>query len=419
MPVHARPPSAVDTARTVVRRPAPFRRLLLCVGAGAFVASCASAPSRALPAIPALGHGSTGASALAPAIAVPSLGAVSYEVEGVLPALEDHAAVYRAGTTVDGAELSRLAKAFGLSGSVQVEGSGWTVADGDKRLRVERVGGLPWTVSSSESGGSVSSGCAVAVPGNAGGGAPVPSTPESTCPPPTTVAGLPDEQGAEATARAVLAEAGIDLSGAAVRTSQGSSAWTVNFDTTLGGRAVLGGTTSVVVGPHGAIASASGHLARLSPVGTYPLVGVTAALDRLRQGWDWIVYSGPMPMMAQGAPAEGSSPAGGAPGSTAAEPVGPATSEAQPTAPTTTGPPRVVKITGIRLALAWAWPMAQPAADAWLVPVYVFDLGAGSPYPFLGGGVPVLAVADRYVATPTTTTTTGGAAVPGGRPSSP
>lgn len=388
-----------------------LRRPALCLVAAGSLASCTSTSGGALAAIPTLGHGAASGTALAPAIAVPSPGAVTYEVEGGLPALADHAVVYRAGTTVDVPQVTRVATALGMSAPVRADASGWTVTDGDKRLQVQRVGGLPWAFSSSVDG-SVSSGCAVAVPGSPGGGTVPSSSPAPTCPPTTTVPGLPDEHGAETRARDVVVQAGLDVSGATVRASHSSSGWTVTFDAVLGGRTVLGGTTSVSVGSQGSITAASGHLAAPAPVGSYPLVGVSSALDRLRQGWDWIVYSGPVPMAALGAP--GSTAPAPAPA-----PAVPGATEPQSTAPVPTQPPTIVKVSGVRLALAWAWPMATPNDDAWLVPVYVFELGPGSPYPFLSGGVPILAVADRYVTTPTTTTTTAGSAVPGGRPSNP
>ncbi|MDE3085665.1 MAG: hypothetical protein KGJ77_02770 [Acidobacteriota bacterium] len=202
-----------------------------------------------------------------------------------------------------------------------------------------------------------------------------------TCPPTTTVPGLPDRAGAERYARDFLSRAGLDVTGATVGATGGSDGWTVTFSPALDGLPVLGGATSVTLGAHGVVAAASGKLAPPVDSGSYPLVGVAAAIDRLRQGWAWIVYSGPVPLAAGGG----------------AVPVEPPSTSPQPTTPATTAAPRIVRITGVHLALAWAWPVAPRSDTAWLVPVYVFALGPGSPYPFLGGGVPVLGVADAYV----------------------
>jgi hypothetical protein len=63
-----------------------------------------------------------------------------------------------------------------------------------------------------------------------------------------------------------------------------------------------------------------------------------------------------------------------------------------------------VTITGVHLALAWASPLDPSSPDAWLVPVYVFELTGGTVYPFFGNGAPVLAIAEPSVATPPSTT---------------
>jgi hypothetical protein len=72
-----------------------------------------------------------------------------------------------------------------------------------------------------------------------------------------------------------------------------------------------------------------------------------------------------------------------------------------------------VTITGAHLALGWAWPLNSSSPDAWLVPVYVFDLTGTRAYPFFDNGVPVLAVAERYLAAPPSTTGPTGLAKPG------
>jgi hypothetical protein len=75
-----------------------------------------------------------------------------------------------------------------------------------------------------------------------------------------------------------------------------------------------------------------------------------------------------------------------------------------------------VTITGVHLAVAWAWPLDPSGHDAWLVPVYVFQLTGEAAYPVSGNEVPVLAVASQYVAAPPSTTMPAGVTKPGTTP---
>jgi hypothetical protein len=63
-------------------------------------------------------------------------------------------------------------------------------------------------------------------------------------------------------------------------------------------------------------------------------------------------------------------------------------------------PVTVLTVIGVHLGLAWGTPVSR-TGEAWLVPVYVFELSGG-------GTVPVLAVADGLVATPPAVPTGGG-----------
>lgn len=398
-----------------------------------------------------------------PAIGFPSPETIMYRVAGPLPALPNHATVYRADATTTSTRVARLAEALGLTGSVLEDASGWTVEGADRSLQVQRTGGLPWTLFSS-GGGSASTGCAVASPGSTGGSqvtTPAPAaSPPPTCPTTTTVPGLPAKAAAEQRARDVLSSAGFDLTEATASTTGGIDSWSVSFTPTIAGLPVLGGQWSVTVGANAAVVSASGRLADPIAVGDYPLVGVTTGVQRLEEGGKWIVYSGPVPMLGglplrgSAAPTTGLAPSGataGTTGGSAAEttaalppggttsPNGPPESSSgggqavppptipcgadQPCAPvptTTTAasaPPVVVTITGVHLAVAWASPLDPSSPDAWLVPVYAFELtGGATAYPFLGNDVPVLAIADRYVTAPPSTTPPTGRTTPGTSP---
>jgi hypothetical protein len=427
----------------------PDRRAAALV-IGLSVAACASSANRALTPIPPLATGGRGGAVAMPAIGVPSPGAIVYRIAGPLPTLPSHATVYRADATTTPPRVARLAGAFGLSGSVREDASGWAVDVGDRSLHVQRAGGLPWTFSFA-GGGSVSSGCAVASPESTGGsGAPsAPSSiPSPTCPPTTTAPGLPTKAGAEQRAREVLARAGFDLTGVLASSTGSADSWSVTFAPTMGTLPVLGGQWSVTIGADGTILSASGLLVDPVAVGNYPLVGVDSGVQRLEEGGKWIVYRGPVPMLGQltqrGPVPDTTGPAtpGGAGGGpTAAAPLPPTGTEVSnptesaspggPAVPTSSCPPGqpcppipttavpvgvppvVATITDVHLAVAWAWPIDPSSRDAWVVPVYVFELTGGTTHPFFGDGVPILAVADQHLVTPPST----GATEPGGVPS--
>ena len=279
------------------------------------VVGCGSSAVRTLAPIPPLAGGGGGGAAAMPAIGFPSPGAIVYRVGSTLPSLPIHAPVYRADDATTSARVARLAEALGLSGSVREDTSGWSVQGGNLSLQVQRTGSLPWTLSSS-GGGSASSGCAVASPPSSGvsGVSPLATSavPPPSCPTTTTVPGLPTKADAERRARDVLTNAGFDLNGATASSTGGIDSWYVSLTPTIAGVPVLGPEWSVTVGANGSVLSASGRLADPVAVGDYPLVGVSAGLQRLQEGGKWIVYSGPVPMLGGLPPGGSSAPAAGA-----------------------------------------------------------------------------------------------------------
>jgi hypothetical protein len=384
------------------------------------------------PIPPFAGGGSTAGPAL-----YPQPGRVEYRVDKALPDLVSHALAYTLGATTSADRVAKLAGAFGVGGPVSTDASGWSATSGDFTVRVERAGGLPWTLANTSGAGTGVSGCAVAVPGSISGpDATVtasPPTPPPTCPPPTTVPGLPAPAAAEGIARSALARAGLDLSATTADVSAGPTQLNVTFRRSIGGVPLTGSPWTVAVGANGTIPYASGFLAEPTVAGDYPLAGVPVGLDRLKQGAPWIVYGGPGPVPMMGA-ASGINSTGGAAG-TAGGSAGPVSSPGAPAlpsptrrpSPTTTcapdqpcsvpgsppvgppeppvsapcsatapcptvpeAPPVVVTITGVHLGLGWGSPMDPANADAWLVPVYVFELQGG-------GTVSVLAVADSLL----------------------
>jgi hypothetical protein len=398
-------------------------RLAAGLAAAALLAAgCGPARSSGTPprpsTIPALasGGGTPASMGLAePAYPVPAR--VEYRVQGTLPTLPSEALAYRLGEDTSTQAVSRLASALGVSGAVSSDAQGWTVTGSASSLRVERAPGLPWELA--QSGGGVGigySGCAVAMPGRVAvppGVAPAPSTVAPASPPacvqPTPVPGLPSRTDAEQRATAALRAAGLDLTGAHVEASGGIGEWFVSITPSVGGIPLTGAGWSVTVGPHDAVVSASGWLAPPAGAGDYPLVGVQAGLDRLRAGGRWILRGGPGPVPLLGIAAGGTniaSSAGSAPPAVAAPPAQVApVAPAPPVAPVplpTKGAPvpasaaplpvTVLTVTSVHLGLAWGTPAGE-TGEAWLVPVYVFELSGG-------GTVPVIAVADGLLATP-------------------
>jgi len=385
--------------------------------------------------IPPLAGGSgPQASVAGPAMLVRP-GSVEYQFQGTVPDLASHALAYKLGAQTTASRVAELARAFGVGGAVSSDSSGWSATSADLSLQVQASGGLPWTLTNTSGAGSAGAGCAVAQPASTSNPSgtttqSAPSEPPPTCPPPTTVPGLPSQGEAEQLARSALSRAGMDTSGATVDASGGQSQWYVTFAPSIAGVPFTGDPWSVELGANGTILSASGFLADPTVVGDYPLAGVSTGLERLKTGAPWIVYGGPgpQPMMAEstGASAGGSAGASGA-GSGGA-PAGPPASAVPPTscppnapcsvpgsspgappasspctsaAPCSTvvqPPPTVVTITGVHLGLGWGSPADPAETDAWLVPVYVFELKDG-------GTISVLAVADSLVSPPTTAPT--------------
>ena len=157
---------------------------------------------------------------------------------------------------------------------------------------------------------------------------------------------------------------------------------------------MTGNPWTVAAGPHGAIAFATGLLADPVVAGDYPLVGVSAGLDRLNQGSRWIVYGGPGPVPMMGA---------------VHQPAPLVCSGAD--CPVVTMPPKVVvTVTGVHLGLGWA-SLARPSmAEGWLVPVYVFELDHGR-------SISVLALSDDVLTPPGPQPAPATVTVPGPKPS--
>ena len=381
---------------------------LLAAGCGPARPGGASATLQAIPAL-ASGGGATASMGLAePAYPVPAR--VEYRVQGTLPSLPAAAAAYTLGRDTTSDRVSRLASALGVTGGVSSDSQGWTVSGGGSSLHVQREPGLPWQLAQGGGAGVGFSGCAVAVPGRPavapGATAPPPVRIEPTtplpCASPTPVPGLPSKTEAEQRATSVLRAAGLDTTGKTVEASGGITEWFVSVTPAVGGVPLSGAGWSVTVGPDGVVLFGSGWLATPTSAGQYPLVGVAAGLDRLRAGGRWILRGGPGPVPLLGIAAGGSNASSSVASPPQAVQVAPVAPIAPVPPPATKVPthigtpvpiqPAVLTVTGVHLGLAWGMPVTA-TGQAWLVPVYVFELAGG-------GTVPVIAIADGLIATP-------------------
>jgi hypothetical protein len=190
---------------------------------------------------------------------------------------------------------------------------------------------------------------------------------------------LPGRDQAERIARELAAKAGLELDGATVKVLDGYAARVVTIAPAVGGLPTSGFSWTVGVGPKGRIQYAGGWLATPQPADTYPLMTEAEALKRLRERpafWPPVLR----PNVVDRAELK-------------AAPCPPATR-----LPCTPRPlqKQTVTITGVRLGLQLAPGVARdsrPAAVAYLLPAYLFDLQGG-----FTDVRSVVAVQDRYLA---------------------
>jgi hypothetical protein len=333
-----------------------------------------------------------------------------YRVAGDLPELDGEERAWSVDRDVDEARILELAAALGIAGEVEAHEHGWRVVDdaGGDMLDVGRQPGLPWSTSptddgslSNEPGGpdtAASSGDLVDPP--AGDGAaeeeqvdcPMPECPPGTAcsqvcpddgsgivdpgeephpmpepmplPEPERPEGLPSEAEAEAIGREVLAAAGLDLGAADVSTDDLFSGWFVSARPQVGSLPVVGMDWGVTVGVDGVVEYANGWLSDLEEGDAYPLIGTTAAVERLRAGQGGEGEARPEPAIA--------------------------------CVDCPDAEPSVVTITGARVGLQLVH--ASDVDEAWLVPTYLLATDGGE------GGVTnelwVLALGDENITEP-------------------
>ncbi|MEU3225766.1 hypothetical protein ABZ695_21730 [Streptomyces sp. NPDC006976] len=207
---------------------------------------------------------------IAPGEPDPHGGRLVYRASGELPDGPERAAVQRAKGTVSAAEVTRLAKALGLTGAPQSGATFWKVgSDGDGSgpvLRVDKQAPGTWTFTRYGSGGTdnckkgaVCSGGQVA-PG--GSGSPV------------------SEKAAKTAAAPVLKAAGQDDAALDAGQLMGS-ARVVNADPVVDGLPTYGWSTGVQVGPDGEVIGGSGQLKGLQKGAEYPVISADEAVKQL------------------------------------------------------------------------------------------------------------------------------------------
>lgn len=364
------------------------------VGIAVLLAACGSGGGD-LPKLPgAQASGSSREMAAAGDASTSMIANVRYELADGVSTDTKEAKAYSFADTNEAA-VSRLAKAFGVSGEVTREGENWTVGSQSSRgdsLYVARGGGVFSMSTNIASSGS--SGCAVepvAPDAPVASDEPKPD-PQQCVPTPTTVpANAPSAESAKKTATDALRDAGVDVDGAKVTAESYDGTYqNVRFQHTVAGAVVEGYETYVGVGPDNEIISASGYLAGPESVGTYELATLARAVERLNES-----YSNVSTLEARDdvavAPAEPDGPAIGAPDTTGGSPE-----------------PTVIKLTSVVVGLML---QSDYDGDLWLVPAYRFGMAEE-------GTIATPAADDKYIETPPATTmpkpVDGGSTEPGG-----
>jgi hypothetical protein len=341
--------------------------------------------SKAPATLPVLGAGSsTEAAPMGMGDAKMRVAPVRYEA-GKLPGLADEADAWTlAPGHGDADRVADLAELLDVEGSVTKTETGWTVGTEARRLDVQDVAGLPWSLYETapavvEPAPTPTTIVCVAAPCDPpaadttvapADGQPTPGSCAADgpdCPmvapdEPRRPADLPSKDEAEDIGRDLFEELGVDLDHAEVKVDDGITIWNVNVDPEVGGLPTLGLTSSIGVGPGGKVQYANGwlDLDELEQGDTYPLVGTAAGIEKLNGEQDMLLRIDPMP---------------------ACEDCD---------APPTSMEPRIVRVTGVRLALQ-VFSTYEPGATTYLVPTYLYATEDGD------FELPVVAVDGQYL----------------------
>ncbi|MEW2633515.1 hypothetical protein AB0903_18105 [Streptomyces sp. NPDC048389] len=215
--------------------------------------------------------GSVADGGIAPGEPDPTGGGVVYRAEGDLPDGPDRAAVHRTTGSVTAAEVTRLAKALGLSGEPRLEGPAWKVGpskDGQgPTLQVNKEAPGVWTFARyvpSPGGDNCLKGRACP---SGGAGEPGPAVSEAE---------------ARKAAAPVLKAAG--QGDAALDAGQLMGAVrVVNADPVVSGLPTYGWSTGIQVGADGTVVGGGGRLQEPVKGDTYPVVSAAEAVEQLNE----------------------------------------------------------------------------------------------------------------------------------------
>lgn len=268
-----------DEAATPARRRSPVivasvaAAVLLVGGGGAYFATTASsggsgsgtpAGDGTPPPLPLDGYGSSGI-----AVGEPDPNGTVYTAKGPLPQGPDSAPVYRAQGQVTKAEVTRLAKALGVTGTPRAESESWQVGavkDGSgPTLQVSRKAPGTWTFSRYAPGTDHCESATVCTDKPA--------------------AGSDDaigEAAAKKAAAPVLKALGQDDAKLDASQLMGATR-VVNADPLVGDLPTYGWTTGLQVGPDGTVAGGSGELKPPVKGDTYPVINARKTLDLLNR----------------------------------------------------------------------------------------------------------------------------------------
>ncbi|MBY8886254.1 hypothetical protein K7472_15480 [Streptomyces sp. PTM05] len=322
--------------------------------------------------------------------------AQAYRLTGRLPAGPASAHVYRPGGAVSRDQVTRLAAALGVPGTVTAADGLWKAGSSGAgpTLQVAQDSPGGWAFARAGAG----TGCAAARRTVSGAGVcyGASGTGGTSAPGGPAVA----QDVARRDAAPVLAALG--LGGARVDASGTSAASgglrTVTADPVVGGLPTYGWRTTLVIGPDGRVVSGSGRLAPLTRGAAYPVTSAAVALDQLRRA---AAASGPG-LCGREHPGGGTGTArsGAAPGPV--DPGGPLLHSSTPPARGTAStapvrgsapclastPPLLVR--GAVFGLSARFASGSPGAEE-LVPSWLFQVAAS-------GSAPVSTVAQSALA---------------------
>jgi hypothetical protein len=369
-------------------------------------------PAR-LPILASGGTGAQGGATLGVAredAALYPYGGVVYKAGANLPTLDGSARAYKLSRDGVDEQLRRLTDAL--------VGRDQTSSD-PSALFVHSDDGTSWSFNRQTDGGVSSSGTAVACPPDA-----------AECPAPDTTipqhpADLPSQDEARTIALDLLNQAGIDTHDVKVTVDDYIGVWSVRVDPIVDGVPTEGFATTIAVAPKGVIEYANGVLGRPEVADEYPLIGTSAAIEKLNNG-DIFFGGGPRPLIAEDTAvatdarrtttSASANPSSGA-GSPGAEPGSAGPTDPAPSLPPCDGtgapttfpcgspleippvtdslpprpPPQEITLTGAERILVFA--PSYDGHESWLVPAYRFTTGEGV-------GPSVLAIDDSFLTPP-------------------